>query len=84
LRLPGDFDAQPRWAIETLELVSKLYLGDDGIGAGEHVHLPQMPSPGCREARLLNQAAGAKRQQRLRVEHRDGILNIEAAQLGAL
>jgi len=39
------------------------------------------PQAGQKARRLLNQAAGAKRQQRLRVEHRD---NLEAAQLGAL
>ncbi len=64
---------QPRRSIETLELVSKLDLGDDkaSIGAGEHVQLPDMLSPRHGETRLFYQPASAKRQQRLRVEHRN-------------
>jgi len=55
-----------------------------GSGAGEHVHLPDMLLPWHPEARLFNEGTGAKRKQRLRVGHRYGILDFEAAQFGAL
>src|SRR5262245_22722513 len=86
LGLAGDLDAEPRWTVKSFVFMAELDLGDDetAVVTGEHVHFPRMLLPRDDEARLFNQAAIAQREERLRVEYGDGVLDLEATQLGSL